>query len=846
MTKAYLAYSSDDRRFVQTVADQLGRGASIFDQKAFAPGVNLLQAMQTGVESASIFVFFASRASLASTWVSYEITEAEWRKAAGQLAAVLTFVIDDRVSIDELPPWMRRSLVEPVRNPRGAVRAIQWKLAEYTHPSRVTPFVGREEDLEEISKLLIAVPPHLTPRVIVVHGLDGVGRRTFIRRALKDYLSISEGPVIELADTDTIESLHLRLLDETEELKSREELKTAITTFAASTREEKARELARQLAVITKENAVPVVIDDGALRDELGRYIDDCVQLFKSMRRDYPDAMLVIIQRQFPQVLDLDLDLGIAVKAIRPLTDEKTSLLLSQHLRQSGVSVSKEQVAELVTYMGGYPPAVEHTAQYAKQYGIDLLLKDKVMLGSFLGRSFAPYIRKLQLDEIQTATLRFLAGEMSLNISTLAKILGCPEAKITTALRTLIDLNLVMPVQDHYHISPPIVRSVEDIFGMLRSEDYALIAKELREAYWKNTDAIPSIAIVEATVLALARSNSPELREFRDITLPSALLNAAVKAYHAKEWDLAINFANQALSLNSELHKARRYLFQAWTRKGDWQAAEQVLADVEKRMRREQFYLKGFLEWKRGNLPKAVNSFKDALSTGNRGIHVLRDLAHCLLKLHQPEEALKYIKEAEQRDRGNRFIADIGAQIAIALNDDASIQLHLKNLEQIDVPENVHHRMATWLCSQKKWPEALQEADAACNGSRPRFEAAAQRCDILIELRRYPEAEQVIRDLKPGADVAQRDVKTGLQCKLLLRQGSSWRATLVVWDRIVRKDMPVHIGLHAQILRQKADDTYVPAAERRQAEEELKALGKHGQAPFAVDNDNDDPTDTGT
>jgi hypothetical protein len=61
MPKAYLAHSSDDKPFVDRVANQLGRGFVVYDRMHFQPGVNLLNAIKAGLDESSMFVLFAGK-----------------------------------------------------------------------------------------------------------------------------------------------------------------------------------------------------------------------------------------------------------------------------------------------------------------------------------------------------------------------------------------------------------------------------------------------------------------------------------------------------------------------------------------------------------------------------------------------------------------------------------------------------------------------------------------------------------------------------------------------------------------------------------------------------------------
>ena len=64
MLKAYLAHSSEDKSYVERVANLLGRSLVVYDKMCFEPGVDFRDAILEGLEKSRLFVFFASKRSL--------------------------------------------------------------------------------------------------------------------------------------------------------------------------------------------------------------------------------------------------------------------------------------------------------------------------------------------------------------------------------------------------------------------------------------------------------------------------------------------------------------------------------------------------------------------------------------------------------------------------------------------------------------------------------------------------------------------------------------------------------------------------------------------------------------
>lgn len=840
MVKAYLAYSSEDLKFVENVAGLLGRARVVFDRMCFQPGHDFRDSIRSGLAQATVFALFVSQNSLSSTWVKFEIDEAELQQIKGKLAAAVAIIIDESISVKDLPQWMQRCLAYRVSRHPQAVRIIRSRLLEATIELGQAPFVGRENLMRDSATLLIPPLDVEPPRLVIVSGLPGIGRRTLISHALKDYLSLDIGPQFRLQETDSWDKLHLFLLDETMASASRIEVAQAIADFRNFNAGERAVEMARLLAIVAKDNVAPVIVDDeGVLLDETARYLPEAVSIFEALQQ-WNDSYVVIIHRRRPDFVDLD-ERGIAKAfiSVSAIDGDSSARLLTQMFRSVNIEATIEQIQELSIYTGGYPPAIMLACRYGKSYGLPSLMADKSDLVDLQARTLWPLLNRLELAEQEWRILRLLASEGSLPLEVIAAVENVSPADMVRWIRHLVDLNLILPVQQDLEIAPPIRQTIERMRGRLTNNEYQAIATVLRRRFWSSPVNLPPLKVVDMTIHALAHTDARELNKFRDLTLPSLLYRVAKEKYDAprplKDLDGAIEFAKRALTLEPAHHGARAILFKALVRKEEWSGAERVLLEIVQRGRRQQFYLKGFLEWKRGRLKEAVEAFRSALDVGDISVSAFRDLADCLFHLGQLEDAEREITKALERYRDNRYLVDLAVQIAIARKDWDKARDLISRLQHIDSPARFHHRSASLYKALRQWPEALADANAACDERYPVFECLTQRADILIEMGSHAEALEAINQLRPFNTV-KRDVVTGLRCKLALSQGR-WREAEVFWGQLRQKDLPVHRGLRAGILQQKAEDQAIPPSDRALAKAELEKMGVLPALPLVADED---------
>ena len=838
MLKAYLAHSSEDKAYVERVAHLLGRALVVYDKMCFEPGVDFRDLIMEGLDSSRLFVFFASRRSLASSWVKFEIDEAFWKLLRNDMGGAITIIIDKDTKVTQLPHWMQRSLVASIESPTQATRVIRTRMIQESGFDMQLPFVGRERDLEDFAHGLIAPPEEKPRRLVVISGLDGIGRRTFVHHALKNSLALVTGQVLIVEETASLDTLHLQLLDEAMELNSRSEVARALAAFAELTKPEQGREVARLMAIIAKNNTAPVLVDQNGLLDDYGRYLDEFTYVLDALK-EYEDTYLVIIHRRRPDLSSIATKSPeVAFHRLNPLNLDDTKLLLRQVLRMANVEATNDQIKTLALYMDGYPPTIKLASTYAKFYGLATLMADKSILTDLQVRTFTPILNRFGLDQQEWEILRMLAGEPTLPIEVITEVLCIRPEECARALRHLIDLNIVVPVEYQFGISPPVREAVNKLRGPLTKSDYKRIAFQLRRVFWKEPDKVPPPAVVDATIHALARGNVRELARFRDLILPSQLYKVAKEEYNSKNWNAAIQFAQRTLRVDPARDGARIVLCKAYVREERWPEAERELRNLGKRGVRAQFYCKGFLEWKRGNLGAAISAFQSALDAGDNSISVYRDLAHCLFRSGQIGNAKTILSKAPEWIFRNSYVVDLAAQISIAEKNWKTAESYISDLEHIATREDFHYRRATLRATHKQWTEALADAEVACESIPPRFEAMAQRADILIELSRFPDAASAIEDLVP-IGVQKRDVKTGLKCKLLLRQGK-WQEAEVLWQGLHQKELPVQQGLRKDILLQKVADVMTAPADRNEALQELERIGEPIQLPLVVSEEDEE------
>lgn len=813
MRKAFICHSSTDKEYAQFVAKKLRRANVIFDQFSFGPGQDFRDEILRHLDQSALFVFLASKQSIQSIWCKYEVDQAHLKRMDGGISGQLAIIIDPTVSFADLPKWMRNAKALVQTRPSQAVRDIQQSLFSVSLPGVSKPFLGRQTLQTEFADALATTVPH----VFVINGLEGIGRRSYLERVSSDSLDLHLGPFFLIDETHAIEDIYLQVLEETADIGTRKDLATEAAKFAGLGVLDQIKEISARLHGLCHDRNLPCFVDRGGVLEDLGEYNETFVRLMDEFLSDDEDHYLAFIHRRRPSLSNFSHRHAALGQTVPPLSLNDTKLLLGQLFKRNGIATDRAVTDEVASMMGGYPPAAHFTATYAKLYGIEAVVSDRSVLADFKARNFSRFLSDLKLSDISWLALQYLSSEVAVPLPAIAIALDKDSEVTATVIRSLIDQSLVLVFGDSYALSPPIREAVDRVKGYLSSKEYSRIADGLTKTFWLNDDVAPSLQVVDATLHAVARSDAPSLSQYTDLVRPSTLHRLATECYHHKQWESALEYAKRVELMDSRRRDAWSIHFKALVQLERWDEAERVLRDIEGKRDRIFYYLKGFMLRKRGKHTDACGSFESALRSGDRANSVYRDYADSLYRLGRFDEAAEKVKVVLDRDPENIFILDLLARVYLDCGQVAEADDVVRLLQRYDLSKRfIHHRKAALQSRRELWDLALIEAEAACSTGFSPFEAFAQRANILIELDRFDAAKSAIEELEKRFRTQGKDVRHGLSCKLLLREGR-WREARTIWDQLSDKHRPVHRKLLLNIYTAMSADMSLSLSQRDEA-----------------------------
>lgn len=751
--------------------------------------------------------------------MGFELDQAEIRALRGTLRASLAIFIDGPVDTTKLPEWLARVRAVRHTTPGQSARTIEALLLGGVGDSH-RPFMGRNLDLQRgVRKLSTADPP---PRIVIASGLEGVGRRSYLSRLLRDTLSLDLGPVIVLPRTGTIEDLFIEShLSST--MLTRADAEAQLQAFRALGSRDQAVEVANQLAFLAQQGSVPCIVDKGAMLDGFGNYLDNYAEVLTRFLLER-DVFLGLVHTRVPHYRDLKIRSQILERRLSPLELPDTQALVMRLLRDANIDAEPDQTARLAVSVGGYPPAAYFVVAQIEDYGMEVVLNEAPRLADFHSRSFSRFLRDLKLPSEEREILVYLASESRLPLSGIAAATGHTLERTAAAIRQLVDLSIIEVVDDEYAVTAPIQATV------LRTEDglgrrwYEAAFSRLETEFWSSEDALPPISVVDATLRAGFRVGRHSVGG--SLVRPSLLIHAAWEMYHRREHKRALEYVDRADQMGARTAQATEVRIRSLAQLGRIGEARKALVSYRDFADRRQWYLAGFVERKAGDHGRACSRFQQGYARDDRSISLLRDYADSLLRTDALSEAATIAREALERETGNIHLLDLVARIEIASGTHEDAERALDALEAADLDgQFALHRRASYLLDRRGNAEAVKRAIVLAQAATERRDAPLEA--HLVLARALIHARQWDRLAATKEEIARRRQKDGkkiirgLDLEAAVRRGDWRRAEKLLPEAIRTADQR---EARAAVMDLKGVDQSVMLTERQEARAEAARL----------------------
>ncbi|MFS2174384.1 toll/interleukin-1 receptor domain-containing protein [Rhizobium pisi] len=686
LPKVFLSLSGVDDNFVDEVHAQLPQGLAYFYRKSFSTGENLITAMEERLKETSIFVLFASSASLKSKWVGFEIDRARIAHITRPEFRCIVVPVGNDVAHKDLPPWMQEFWTGSAGNtPRDVARYIQGILSEHAEHtvSALRPF-GRGAVIDKAQRdiQLSLFEKKVAPNVLLFAGNGGIGRRTVSRSLMKAAFpaqpSLVFGPELVLPQFADILDLYRATRRELERNFSADKFLEDEAVFLGLSQEAQIAEIVGSFRHFSQLGQAITVVTENGLFEDKGYLKSWVYQLFQALSARQ-DMMLICVTNRLlheKERAEHDNVLQFRVDEL-PTPEIKAIIIASTAMHGATPQLPNDGIIQAI---GGHPSVARATARLLAQKGAGIVNNNPKDVFDIQDRTLSVTLGFENLTDIQKETLSILSWVQRLNGGMLEDVIrdrhSVSEEEFAEILGDLIVSCLIQVSGSDYLISPPIRSVFRRKFGYGAPELRRSFAGRLK-AEWDKSQAIGqfSFELFDTFVHMTALEGGTLPPEFGKLLSPATLQEVVKEGYdnrHIDEagLDRAISWGLPAKDIPMDetvREEILSYVLRAQIRKNDVSGAKETLEYMKKRSYRSQFYLEALIiRLTGGDLEVALKLLRSAKTAKKYMNSVIADTAICMKSLGRWAELSKLIDAETKRVYSNASLLDIKIGMSIA------------------------------------------------------------------------------------------------------------------------------------------------------------------------------------
>lgn len=664
MNKAFLSHSSAQKDFVRKVADNLGPSRCVFDEYCFETGEKILEEILRTLSSSDLFVLFLSNEALDSEWVQREIFKADSLFKSNKIKQIFPILIDrsiNPVSDSRIPDWMKEYLLKYVPSPVIAFNKITNRLRQLdmeTNPiyrAKRNLFVGRHQEKEELENTLnMNIDSYY--KCIFVSGVEGIGRRTFLERSLKEngFVNPKADPFfLKLNTRSTIDDFILFFLEK--EVGSVSE--TEIQAVLIQDMDSKINQAQKLLMKSVSVNEYIFIVDDGCVVRPTTKVADWFSQVI-DFDENKGTFFISVISRFRPAQDYLELHPEYISIAINALSEIEVRNLYNRYCRSLNIEsdINHETVLQS---LNGIPAQIYYSVEYIKRFGINQAIRN---IDNIIDYGDKPVLSIIAMVK-ERGNLCFDLFVLLCNLKTTSYNMIYSIAGDTEEVNKELEYFFVLGVFTLFGESKEYI----EVHNALA--DYVHRAKmKIRKEYQIKLDESIERFVErrqgdnEFTDLSvLYHDIKGALVSEKDIPsgyyLPSFVLNSIAELYSHRQYPSIVKLVNKMLKDSSRYERNTIREFKYWlclslARTSDTRFMQEV-EYFEKSA--DYYFLKGFYYRIAHNLDEAEDCLNEALAYSPNHQRSKRELVNVLIMKDDFEGGLQMAKENFERQKTNPF-----------------------------------------------------------------------------------------------------------------------------------------------------------------------------------------------
>ena len=664
MNRAFLSHSSAQKDFVRKVYKSLGASRCILDECCFDNGQKIIDEILRGLINTDLFVIFVSNESLNSDWVQKEIVLADSFINKHSLRQVLPILIDRSIKPAEdqrIPNWMKQYLMKPINTPEqaklkilNALRHLDMEINPIYKAKR-NLFVGRYKEKEELENILnLYVEPHYN--AICVSGLEGIGRRTFLRKVFEEkhiLNSLNEPILLSLSNRSSIDNLILSLLKYQKDEVSANDFEE----LDSKCLDDKIDYLKNQFSSLANANEYIFIIDDGCIVRPTMEVSDWFVQAI-NIPQMLDCFYISVISRFRPSHRFLSTHDNFISVSIDALSSLEVKNLFFGYGKALGLT-SSPKYTDILATLNGIPSQVYYAVEYIQRFGVDLALRNKDLILDYGDKPVLSIISEIKERGEESFSLLVLLSKLqTTSYDMIYSLVGNTdfvnhelELFYVSGVFSLFGENKEY-IEVHYSIADYIRRSRIEIKPEYR--------EKLQESVEKFVNRQAS-NIVFTDLSQMYHDIRGAIMEGKEISskyyLPSFTLNAIAELYNNSQYASVVKLIDKMLLKSNQydantIREYRYWLCMSLARMKDRRFEREVDFFYESA---DFYFLKGFYWRLKKDLRKAEQCLNNALEMNPNHQRTKREIVNVYIMNENYQEGLALAKENFMRKKTNPF-----------------------------------------------------------------------------------------------------------------------------------------------------------------------------------------------
>ncbi|WP_127018807.1 toll/interleukin-1 receptor domain-containing protein [Flagellimonas beolgyonensis] len=665
MAKAFLSHSSKDKEIVRKVANQLGNKNCVLDEISFEPGRKTLNEIFNELDSSDIFVLFISEESLNSSWVKKEIQKAKENLNNEFLDRIIPIIIDKKIThLDErIPKWIAKPYnlkyinneVVILKKVKQALKEVSFKKNRFNQEIEKN-FVGRNSEMEKFENEINNLDNWTPTYIIAYNYFEGIGRRTFLKNALRKYKLTDYLDTPTTITIDAKESIENFIYKLNSISKNQEVTNYDFSSIGIAEKINITIDLVKQF-MDYKE--LIFVVDEGSIILPNGTIVDWFKELVNNDLFNN-NLVLCLISKYRPNEVLLKKERKSLVYRIPELSKQETKNLFLKLLNIYQLeNISREDKEFFIKNLNGIPSQIIYAVNLIEINPIEAK-KNIVDIIEYSDRFSSTILNHLKETPTAYQLAILLSSNEIFSLELINKVFGDND-NTSSALQKLFDLslfNFVFGGYEYVKLNPTLSDYINRSKIKLESNFKDRLNSVTKELLHQDLDEIIKDDYSEF-MITLQRMLEEEVKIPKKYFIPSLIIKNVIKEYDKGNYNYVIKICLELLenkNFDQQIIWETKYrLTLAYARTKNESFFDHISFFKNETDNLDYYFLLGFYYRNKGNREKALEYYFKALNSYPEHSRTKREIVNIYLSLGKYDEALELAQQNYEKRQTNIY-----------------------------------------------------------------------------------------------------------------------------------------------------------------------------------------------